>query len=332
MTYDQHVTTPENPLDQQRWMSIFGRIYRTLGEAGAMAVMPGHIALPAFDEPDPILGLYPPATLSRNLLSGVLREKLGFSGIIISDAVSMGGMVGFLNRYDAFARFLNAGGDCLLFTSMDDFFYRNMEQRVRSGMLTEEVLADRAARMLAFRRDVAAMAKAIPVRPRVEAYAAAAREVARNAVSVVRDRNGLLPVKMEKPRIGHVIIALDWEEDPAPYKRLTEGLKPYASCVTELQDTGPGILAKWVEEGRFDLIVCSIGNPTRWGTGSCRIAGPLARNMMHGWMRLGTPVIFVAHYNRNILLEFNAAIDTLINTCGSVPETTEKVLETIFGK
>ncbi len=331
-TRDQHITTSDNPLTREQWMAVFGRIYRELGEAGAMSVMPGHITLPSFDEPDPVNRLYPPATLSYNLLTKLLKEKLGFQGIIVSDATEMGGFCNFINRYDGYARFLNAGGDCLLFTRMTERFYQNMEERVRSGMLTEKILADRAARMIAFRRDVAEMGRMVPVTSRVEQYRDAARKIARNAVSVVRDRCSLLPVKIANPRIAHVIIALDFDEDPSPYKRLTEGLKKYASHVVELVDIGPSELADRIENKEFDLVVCSFGNPSRWGTGSIRIDGPLARNMMQGWMRFGTPVVFVAHYNRNAQLEFDAAIDTLINSCGSTADSTKMILETIFGK
>lgn len=56
---DQHVTTSVNPLPCEEWDNTFGKVYRDLIERGVMAIMPGHIALPAYDEPDEN-GLYPP--------------------------------------------------------------------------------------------------------------------------------------------------------------------------------------------------------------------------------------------------------------------------------
>lgn len=80
--YDQHLTTAENPLTRERWWESYGKVYKTLIEQGAMCVMPGHISLPAMDEIDPVMGLCPPATLSYNLMTKLLKQELGFEGII----------------------------------------------------------------------------------------------------------------------------------------------------------------------------------------------------------------------------------------------------------
>src|SRR6185295_2442631 len=90
-TFDQHLTTVQNPLSRAAWWQGPGRVYRELIEAGAKTIMSGHIALPAFDESD-ARGLYPPATISRRLLTDLLRGELGFAGLIVSDAMGMGGV------------------------------------------------------------------------------------------------------------------------------------------------------------------------------------------------------------------------------------------------
>ena len=105
---DQHVTTSVNPLPCEEWDNTFGKVYRDLIERGVMAIMPGHIALPAYDEPDEN-GLYPPATVSQNMLTGLLKEKLGFEGLIVSDAVNMGGFCGYMNLAREMAYGISSG-------------------------------------------------------------------------------------------------------------------------------------------------------------------------------------------------------------------------------
>jgi len=100
-SFDQHLTTVDIPLDMPAWWRGPGRVYRELIAAGARAVMAGHIALPAYDRKDPRLGLYPPATLSRRLLTDLLRGELGFEGLIISDAMGMAGVAGFAPPFEA---------------------------------------------------------------------------------------------------------------------------------------------------------------------------------------------------------------------------------------
>nr|MBP7462361.1 hypothetical protein [Candidatus Delongbacteria bacterium] len=130
---DQHLTTAVNPLDRGEWDQSFGLIYRHLIDQGAKAIMPGHIALPCYDTPDKTSGLYRPATLSKRILTDLLREKLGFEGIIMSDAVNMSGFCGYMNYYQACAEFLESGGDCLLFAHPDDEFITEMKKMIDEG-------------------------------------------------------------------------------------------------------------------------------------------------------------------------------------------------------
>ena len=109
--------------------------------------MAAHIALPAYDAVDHN-GMYPPASLSYNLLTNLLKKDLGFEGIIISDATEMSGFCGYMNYYEACCTFLNAGGDCLLFAHSTEEFINKMKEYIASGKLTMEVIKNRAYRML----------------------------------------------------------------------------------------------------------------------------------------------------------------------------------------
>ena len=91
---DQHLVTTVNPLSAEEWEANFGRLYRAAIKAGALSVMAGHIALPSYirtRNPDAGVELYRPASISRDLNVGLLREQLGFNGVIVSDATGMAG-------------------------------------------------------------------------------------------------------------------------------------------------------------------------------------------------------------------------------------------------
>lgn len=123
VSYDQHITTSVNSLSKEDWMGSDGKVYRSLIEQGAYSIMPGHIALPSYDEPDAKIGLCPPATLSYNLMTKLLKQELGFGGIICSAAVTMSGFSGFMNYFVSCATFLKNGGDILLFARTDCVHY-----------------------------------------------------------------------------------------------------------------------------------------------------------------------------------------------------------------
>ena len=98
---DQHLVTTVNPLGMEAWEESFGRLYRAAIEAGVMAVMSAHIAFPAFVRSlDPGAGLeaFRPASLSRALNVELLRGRLGFNGLIVSDATPMAGFGAWASR------------------------------------------------------------------------------------------------------------------------------------------------------------------------------------------------------------------------------------------
>ncbi len=333
---DQHITTTENPLSREEWDSSYGRIYRTLIEQGARAVMPGHIALPCYDEPDPETGLYPPATLSKNLLTGLLREQLGFEGIIVSDAVNMTGFCGFRNLFCACADFLEAGGDCLLFFHEDEESFSEMKQQIANGRLTMKTLRNRAYRMLCFAREYHESRDRCSGVPRIrdDEIEDCLRKMVFQSARVVRDRIGLLPLDRKKVRrVAHIILSNagspgDATDGPA---ELTRMLDDYADIVEEYPDPGPGIAKRLAKCGEYDLIVCSVADEVSWGLNTIRLSGPMARNMMSGWMRYGTPVVFVSYFDPYFHEDFVAPADTVINTYGYAKYTNEAVLKLLFG-
>jgi beta-N-acetylhexosaminidase len=340
-TYDQHLTTPENPLSRLDWWQGPGRVYRELIDAGARTIMSGHIALPAFDEAD-ARGLYPPATVSRRLLTGLLRCELGFEGLLVSDAMGMGGVSGFVPPFEAYARFLEAGGDCVLFARVSERrFYPEFERALREKLVSERTLYDRAARMIQFKHDLglfdlfsADIPAQTPAAFDAAAHAALARRVADGAVTLVRDRERLLPVSLQpSTRVLHVVLASpnypQYEDQQAAYSALTAALGERCQ-VEELNDPGPHVLFERVDQ--FDLVICSIGAATSWGVSVARLHGPICRNLMEGWMRLGTPVVFVNHIHPFLHLEFDPLMDCVINTYRSLPSTGQRIVRGLTGE
>jgi len=331
--YDQHLTTSVNPLTQEQWRAKSGRVFKELIDAGAMAVMPGHIALPSFDVPDERLALCPPATLSKRLMVDLLRHELGFDGLIVSDAVNMGGIASYMNYYDACATFWENGGDCLLFEDTDDVFYREMEKRFDNGKLSIETMRDRVERILAFKEQMNLFGDAarLAEKPDSKAYDQCAQLISERSLEVVRDRAGILPFKLTKDsKILHVVIANEYEENKAIFESFTKKICEICPQTIERVDPGCGSLFSEVQTGHYDLIICSMGTHVSYGTSTARLYGPTARNMMKGWMRLGTPTVFVCHSHPFTHHEFEAAMDTVINTYGSISHSLDAVTRVLF--
>ncbi|MEY2933709.1 MAG: hypothetical protein RL033_4458 [Pseudomonadota bacterium] len=338
-SFDQHLTTSYNPLSRPAWWEGPGRVYRELIKAGARTIMAGHIALPAFDSAD-ARGLFPPATVSRRLLTDLLRGELGFEGIIVSDAMGMGGVAGFVPPFEAYARFLEAGGDCVLFARVTERrFYPEFERALREQILSEKTVYDRAARMIQFKLDQGLLksdgAEPAPA-PAFDgvAHVRLAQRVAEGAATLVRDREHTLPVKLERQtRVLHVVLSgpnyPQYEDQLAAYAALTRALAERCH-VEEVTDPGPHVLFERVDQ--FDLVVCSVGAATSWGVSVARLHGPLCRNLMEGWMRLGTPVVFVSHIHPFVHQEFEPLMDCVINTYRSLPSSGARIVRGLTGE
>ena len=330
---DQHVTTTENPLSKEEWEASFGRIYQELIHRGVKAIMPGHIALPAYDEAD-ANGLYPPATVSKKLLTGLLRDKLGFEGIIVSDAVNMSGFCGYMNLYHACAAFLEAGGDCILFMHETEEYLDAMKACLEEGRLTMEVLRSRAYRILCFAREYF---EAHPVGTKKEfdkeAAEQTAKEMSVKAVKVIRDRAGLLPFKnIEKMRVAHVILQNAWVTDASPAEAVTRKLRDLAERVDEWRDPGPGKMLELATCGEYDLILCSVLEGPNYALNTAKLTGPVARNMMNGWIRYGTPAVFVGYDTVQFAETYKTGVDTMIYTHGNTMYTADAVVSLLCGK
>ncbi len=124
---DSHLSLPviDRSLEELRSREL--RPFAAAIAAGTRLVMTSHILLPQLDAENP-------ATMSRDILIGLLREELGFSGVIVSDALDMAGASAERGVPDAAVRALRAGCDLLcLGTDNTDDELAEIEQAVHAG-------------------------------------------------------------------------------------------------------------------------------------------------------------------------------------------------------
>lgn len=336
-SWDQHLTTPVLPLNKQEWWDGPGHVFQALIDQGAMTIMPGHIALPAFDEADEH-GLYPPATVSKRILIDLLRKKMGFEGLVVTDAVEMGGLVGYMNYFDACAEALEAGCDMLLFPRMNERFYQEMEQRVADGKLKLETLRERAVRIVSLKQQFGLHTSnenvpSASLSFNRSAHEQVARKVVEQGMTIVRDRKEIIPFAITRnTRVLHAVIMNNYDRNEELLKKIKNGLKVYSDHVEQWIDPGPDAFMQAQLEQRFDLIICSIGSRLSYGLNVVRLHDEIARNMMGGWTKMDTPIIFISHFHPFVHKEYPSSIDTIINTYGDIDCSVEVLLQGITGE
>lgn len=151
---DQHVTPSVNSLSCEEWDESFGRVYKRQIEEGALTCMIGHITLPSYSmrlNPELSYGDCLPASLSKELMTGLLRNQLGFNGLIVTDAAQMAGMCASLSRELAVPLSIEAGADMFLFYCDFEEDALFMEEGLKKGILSRERLDEAVTRILALK-------------------------------------------------------------------------------------------------------------------------------------------------------------------------------------
>ena len=209
---DQHVANSVNTYSCEQWDATFGKVYETLIDAGLEAIMAGHIMQPAYTRhfnpgiaDDDIM----PATLSPELITGLLRGKLGFNGMVLTDASHMVGLTCRMKRKDLMPAAIAAGVDMFLFFNDMDEDFQAMKDGYLDGRISEERLSDALHRILALKAHMGLHKKAkmeiMPPREQVHQivgcaeHKAAQKEISDKAITLVKYKDAdVLPMVPER--------------------------------------------------------------------------------------------------------------------------------------
>jgi len=195
---DSHLKLPSIQSDKARLESVELVPFRAAIEEGVDAVMTAHIAVPALDAPDL------PATLSPAIMTGLLRDELKFKGLIVTDALEMGGVAKGYSTGDAAVRALEAGADVLLMPPDPEAAIRAVVAAVRKGRISMKRIDESVARVLAAKQSVGLdRTKLVDVEAIADVInspeaAARAQEITDRAVTLVKNEGNVLPLQNPK--------------------------------------------------------------------------------------------------------------------------------------
>ncbi|MBO5879718.1 MAG: glycoside hydrolase family 3 protein [Clostridia bacterium] len=198
---DSHIA-PVAILDSyDEWYERQGRIFEACAKAGAMSMMVGHTAFPALDDStNGIVNV--PATASKKIITGILREKFGYNGVLVTDAVEMGGICDYFEtNLDMYAAIYEAGIDIIL-GAKEDNFIDIIEEAVLSGRISEETINTACQRVLDMKEKLGMFSEdALDFPSEAEAVAKTvefSRRTANKTISWVQKKNDLVPLNSDK--------------------------------------------------------------------------------------------------------------------------------------
>ncbi|MBR3933805.1 MAG: hypothetical protein IKJ68_07870 [Clostridia bacterium] len=197
---DSHIVTTTMTYSMDEWWDKNGSIYQAMIDAGVDTIMNVARVFPAADDTK-VDGRIVPSGLSYKITTELLKEKMGFKGVVVTDDVNMGGFTSFFNGGRLYAEFIKAGNDMLLGTSADavDLIY----DEVQKGILSEERIDDACQRVLDLKEKLGLFDKGYrnpdyTIEEAKAKTAALAKKLSESAITLLRDLHGQIPYDKNK--------------------------------------------------------------------------------------------------------------------------------------
>ena len=211
---DAHMSNNINHFGSERYMQTYGKVYKTLFEGGIEAVMGGHIMMPEYMKelnPDITMDEMMPATLCPEIMTDLLRNKLGFNGMVVTDASHMVGMTNRMKRADMLPTAINAGCDMFLFFNDPDEDFNTMLNAYKTGIISEARITEALTRILglkaskgmhkAAKETLCGSDEALAAALNNAEFKSYAGQVSKDCLTLVKYKDeGVLPLSPEKTK------------------------------------------------------------------------------------------------------------------------------------
>ncbi len=357
---DSHRGLPIIDLPRERLDKVELFPFRKAIEAGIASVMVGHIALPQIDnEQIKPLREYKggdaeagseivdqtatiPATLSEKIQTGILRNELGFKGLIVSDAMSMSGLTLYFTQEEAAVRAFLAGTDILEKPSDPDAMIRGLSEAVASGRIPWSRLDDSVRRQLAWKFELGLFKERFANINRLDRIISTpdvtelSDEIAGKAITLVRNDADALPIDATKKTVLLGFSnGFDGPVTMAPFnsaaKRLVPEAKDLASFYLQENSLAEEFAAARNAAMSADSIVVAMYGRVRSGAKNSVGIPEAGASIVRGLLAAGKNVIAVSFGNPYILSSF-PELRTYIVSYGDMPSLQRATAQVLFGR
>ena len=347
---DQHLLMGVNDMTCEEWDNTFGKVYKELIDDGVMPIMAGHFALPAYTRklrPDTADEDILPATLSPELITDLLKGRLGFNGMVVTDASHMIGMFAAMPRREQVPRAIAAGCDMFLFFNDMDEDFGYMMEGYRNGVITEERLNDALHRILGIKaalklHKLQAEGRLMPPREQLSVigcreFRESAAKQADKFITLVKDTKHYLPLTLEKyQRVklvfiggeGTVVAGKLQSDDSAPVKEMV--IRKLTEAGFTVDGETPAVKGKMEDLRKtYDvcLVVLNVSGFAQYNTMRVKWAQPADQP----WYVSELPTVFLSLNFTNHLIDVPMA-KTYINAYLNSEEAVSAAIDKMTGK
>ena len=198
---DSHFAPTYNHSTLQQWRDLQKKSFTHLLDNGVYSIMISHGAFPASDDRKINGRTYIPSTISKNTVTGLLRDEIGYDGVAITDSIDMAALkVAYPNSEDLYVELLNAGNDVIL--NVPDLNYIDLvEKAVKEGRVSEERINEACRRVLEMKKKMGLFEayEEVAITPEFTAEVVAFNQkVCQKAITLECDEDNRLPLDAAK--------------------------------------------------------------------------------------------------------------------------------------
>ena len=330
---DSHFSPSMIFAEFDEWKETQGKVFQGVIDGGVYSVMTDHGAFPAADNTK-INGKYIPSTLSKKIVTDLLKNEMGFKGVVITDAVNMAGLTAFYDREELYVKLLEAGNDMLLGTQIDAIDI--VEKAVLEGRLSEGRINDAVNRVLDMKEklgmfedgyvvgedfDEKVLQKTIEVN----------KKIAEKSVTLVKDENNLIPVDKNKIKKVTIIVSTHTEiftENVEKYMK--KAFEDRGALVSVQRRINSAEIKKIAEES--DLLVYAAFIAPHQPKGFMSFYDKEVDTFMAAFTKGNEKSVGVSMGYPFIHFDIMGNADTFINTYVATPDTMEAFVKAIYGE
>ena len=329
---DSHLALPVIGVTRERMDSVELPPFQRAIDAGVGGVMTAHVAVPE------ITGARTPATLERSVLTEMLREDMGFGGLVFTDAMDMSAVDAGFERGEAAVRAVEAGADVILMPPDIAAARDGIVAAVRSGRLSEERVDESVLRILQAKErlgldrartvEIADVHKVVGI----ARHLAVARAVAGRSVAVLKDERGLLPLRGTPGASVYSVVyrrPQDIRAGRAFNARLRRTYRRLRSAFVDAETSAEEYARVLGRARNMQLTVVSLHVAVRTASGTVALPDE-AVDFVAALARSGAPHVVVAFGNPYLLDEF-PAVQTYVAAWSGVPVSETAAAEAILG-
>ncbi len=328
---DQHMVTTHNSLPFEEWKQKHGKVFQALIDSGVYSIMAGHITLPDYQTEIAPNGLPYPATLSKELITDLLKNEMGFEGVVVTDALGMGGFAGFYEtKRKALIESFKAGCDMMLWPSPE--FVDDLVEAVENGYIPMERLDDAMTRILKMKEKLGLFKgdnHAVDLTAEQKAFVKKTqKDVAEHSITLCKDKSGFFPLSPEKFRTVAVVPVTHHEPALAEAELLARRLRERGFAVDLLRTVHQE------EYDAHDLILFALFSRPYRPIGFLDFQGEqaykIARAVRHGHQKslavsFGSPYFGNQYYEKipayvNAYSMLSPSVEAFVRAaCGDIP-------------